>query len=172
MSKDWKWVEGNWKNLLEEDKLESLENVPLDDIASPWSRNVHLHPAYDRLFWDVWENGIKTPLLVKPFDWPPIGSRGVLGCDQSGNRIDNQPAPEYEQFSEPEYELILGNMRFCAAYVMGIKSLPCLLLPEEEWYDDVDVIWNKYHPVFEGNYYNHPDYLNVPSKAQVFSKWE
>jgi hypothetical protein len=172
MSKDWAWVEGNWRDFVARGELEELGEIRLDEICAPWSRNVHLIPSYDRLFWDIWENGIKTPLLVRPYDWPPYGTRGVLGCNESGNRIDNQPAPPYDQFSEPQYELIIGNMRFCGAYILGLFTLPCLQIPEDEWYEDVDDLWKKYHPVFEGNYYKHPDYEGIPSKAKVFSKWE
>ena len=149
---DWKWAEGSWPDL----NLKDLGELPLTDIGVPWAYSVHIHPNYDRLFWDVWENGLKTPLLVRPWDWPPLGNRGVWGCNERGNRIDNMPAPIYPK--EPEYELVIGNMRFCASYITGRSTVPCLLLPEEEWLDDVQDLWAKYHPVFEGTWYDHPDY--------------
>lgn len=149
---DWEWEHGKWDSL----PLEKLGKIPLDSIGVPWSWNVHIHPNYDRLFWNVWENGLQTPLLVRPWDFPPQGIRENIGCKEDGNRLDVMPSPTYTE--EPEFELVLGNMRFVACYITGEHNVPALLLPDKEWFWNVEDLWKKYHPYFEGNWYDHPDY--------------
>jgi len=150
---DWKWEYGNWESL----GLEDLGLIPLDSIGVPWAYNVQIHPNFDRLFWSIWEEGLQSSLLVRPWNWPPLGNRETIGCRKDGNRLDVMPSPKYHE--EPKYELVMGNMRFVACYITGMHYVPALLLPEKEWLEDVDELWKKYHPSFEGNWYNHPDYL-------------
>ena len=155
---DWGFQPGSWQDLVDRRELTDLGEVPLVNIGVPWAWNVHCHHNYNRLFWDVHENGLKTPLLLRSWDWPPLGNRGTVGCKEDGNRIDQTPAPEYPQFEEPEYELVVGNLRYCALYVQKYQTAPCLIIPTSEQFNDVEKLWAKYHPIFEGNWYEHPDY--------------
>ena len=159
---DWEWSPGQWPDLVAEGKLEDLGEVALNKIGVPWGWNIQCHPNYDRLFWSIYNDGLRTPLLVRPWDWPPYAGRGKTGCKADGGRLDTMPAPDYG--FEPEYELVIGNMRYCAIYIQGYETAPTLMLPEEEWYLDVEELWAKYHPVFEGNWYDNPLY-GMPSKA-------
>ena len=52
----------------------------------------------------------------------------------------------------------MGNLRYCALYVQKYQTAPCLIIPTSEQFNDVEKLWAKYHPIFEGNWYEHPDY--------------
>lgn len=158
---DWQWIPGNWKDLINNGELYHIGDIELDQIGSPWSWNIQAHLNYDRLFWDIHRHGLKTPLLVRPWTFPFKAKRNRVGCRFDGNRLDNSPSPVYKV--SPNYELLLGNMRFCAIYTQGYKTAPCVMIPNSECDWNVEDIWQKYHPVFEGNYYDNPNY-GMPSK--------
>jgi len=148
---NWIYQEGNWRELVQNGIFQDLGEIPLEEIRLPWAYNVHIHIHYNRLFWDIWERGVLTPLFVRPWSWPPKGRKRPIGCKEDGTRLDIIPV-EYHS-SRPKYELIIGNMRYVAAWVCGYKSLPALLLREDQWNMDIEDLWTEYHPVFEGNWY-------------------
>jgi len=153
-----KWKEGNWRELGYE-----LITPSIESIACPWSRNIHRHGCYDRLFWSIYNEGPKTPLLIRPWQHQ-LTSCHTPNTDSQGNRFDNQPSPVYSDF--PTYELILGNMRYCAMYTQRFTHVSALLLPESEYHIDINELWDKYHPYFEGNLYDDPDH-QAPSKYAI-----
>lgn len=156
----WEWNEGDWRDLVEKEHLTLLQSIPLDVIGSPWSWNIHQHLNYDRLFWSIHKDVLRTPLLLRPWSTPFKGERNI-GCKSDGNRLDNASSPTYTK--PPKYELVLGNMRYCAIYTQGYETAPCLLLPDSEHDLDIQELWDKYHNVMEGNYYDNPDY-GMPNK--------
>lgn len=158
---NWTWEAGSWPEMVKAGVLKDLGEVRLDDIASPWSHNIHCHPNYDRLFWSMWRDGMKTPFLLRPWSYPPKAIKKPM-CRADGSRMDLMPAPTYKEI--PTYELVIGNMRYCASYVLGNITAPSLLLPESEWNLNIEEIWEIYHPVFEGNWYTDPN-NGIPSKA-------
>lgn len=158
---NWKWTQGSWGGLVESGHLTALGPVPYKDIGSPWAMNIHCHPNYDRLFWSIREEGLKTPLLLRSWEYPFRANRTSKSCRQNGNRLDNTPSVVHNE--EPKYELVIGNMRWCAAYICSYE-VPCLLLPDSEQGWLVEDLWEKYHPIFEGNWYSDPDH-GGPNKA-------
>jgi len=164
---DWEWEGGNWRDLVSQGLLTDLGFVPFEDIGAPWARNIHSHLNYDRLFWSVRNEGLKTPLLLRGWEFPFRGNRVAYNCKPNGDRMDNIPAVTHKE--SPKYELVIGNMRWCAAYICGYE-IPCLLLPEDEQSWLVEDLWTKYHPIFEGTkesgWYSHPDH-GGPSKGNI-----
>lgn len=138
----------------------STSLVSINSIACPWAWNIYRHGNYDRLFWSIYDKSINTPLLVRPFNYPFIGDVHI-GCDHLGNRLDCTPSPTHSK--PPSYELILGNMRYCALYIQRYDHVPILMLPTEEHLTPVTELWDKYHAVMEGNWYDDPD-NQIPSK--------
>ena len=165
---EWKYKPGNWVTKIKEGELEDLGSIDLETIGLPWAYNVHIHINYDRLFWDVWERGVKTPLLLRPWSYPFKGARPNFGCNPDGSRRDNTPII-YSSGTQIKYELIIGNLRYVAARVCGYTKLPCLILNSRIWNDPVEEIWKEYHPVFEGNWYDHPDHT-LKSGGTVYVK--
>ena len=153
------WIEGSWRTL----NLEFIEAVSVDAIGCPWAFNIHKHLNYNRLFWSIYNDGLKTPLLVRPWNPPFIGEH-IIGCSTSGKRLDSSPSPVYD--TPPKYELVLGNMRYCACYTQSYTHVPVLLLPEHEFNLKVNDLWDKYHPIFEGNWYDDPNH-QTPSKYNL-----
>jgi len=151
----WEWEEGAWPD------LELIQaTISIEQIGCPWARNIHKHPCYNRVFWSIYNEGLKTPLLVRPWVQQMTGMH-TPNTDSCGNRFDAQPSPRYN--FPPQFELVLGNMRYCALYTQGYKTVPVLYLPDDEHEIPVEELWNKYHPYFEGNWYDHPDH-QMPNK--------
>jgi len=153
------WQQGDWRSY----KFHDLGLVPIESIGCPWSWNIFRHLNYDRLFWSIYNDGIKTPLLVRPWRYPFIGDH-TIGCTKSGKRLDSSPSPSY--INQPMYELVLGNMRYTALYTQAHKNVPAILLPSDEYDWQVNDLWEKYHPIFEGNWYDDPN-NQLPSKFAI-----
>lgn len=155
------WDGGDWHSLITAPQYYYHHRVPLSDIIAPWAWNIHLHSNYDRLFWSIWNDGMKTPLFVRPVVFPFKAKRKRIGCTERGARLDRMPSLSTVA---PKYELVLGNMRYCAMTVQGHSTVPCIIVPLKEQSWDVEDLWAKYHPIFEGNWYNDPS-NQIPSKA-------
>lgn len=140
-----------WQELVTSGHLQDIGVVPFQDLGSPWSHDIHLVDDYDRLFWSVRREGLKTPLLVREWKHPFRAKRVCKSCKSDGNRLDSTPSIVHN--TDPKYEIVIGNMRWCAAYVCGYDEVPCLLLSADEQQWQVEDLWDKYHPLFEADWY-------------------